>query len=424
MSNLRSAMKLYQENGDPTSSLRECQKVWNQSSPSASVDDGADDKDDNKSAAAASKMNNNDDASSTVDSSAHQLPVSRQHNEAILQNLSAQRQRSRRVRPRPSSFDDKSTTDNIDDNGGDANNNAEDTVKNDEQQKSAEKSNNNDGGDLITVLNNILATLSIKNQHQQMTSPSNKNDHGQQPLNNNEEVQKLIAAYNLSLAQYAQGEYTEALNELGGVLSRWMDVISVVNNKDGSTKEKNGGKSGKEADGENKPMVQFKQKDDNTLLHLPLNSNFVTSIMSILTSATFLFLDCSLNAHAGNGQGLMEAGTNIGDDIDEGEKNEAIEKNVNVQDVLKWVENVILVYAKQRTKSDGDEAMGSGGDDDVLTADEVKFKLHLYKSRVLLQGTRGVSGKQQQQKMDGETRARLARKELKNAMDIYQNKLC
>eukprot|EP00577_Skeletonema_sp_RCC1716_P011570 CAMPEP_0113405182 /NCGR_PEP_ID=MMETSP0013_2-20120614/18811_1 /TAXON_ID=2843 ORGANISM="Skeletonema costatum, Strain 1716" /NCGR_SAMPLE_ID=MMETSP0013_2 /ASSEMBLY_ACC=CAM_ASM_000158 /LENGTH=421 /DNA_ID=CAMNT_0000290883 /DNA_START=87 /DNA_END=1349 /DNA_ORIENTATION=- /assembly_acc=CAM_ASM_000158 len=421
MSNLRSAMKLYQENGDPTSSLRECQKVWNQSSPSASVDDGADDKDD-KSAAAAAKMNNNDDVS-TVDSSTKELPVSRQHNEAILQNLSAQRQRSRRVRPRPSSFDDNSANTN-DDNGGDSNNNAEDTVKNDEQQKSAEKSNNNEGGDLITVLNNILATLSIKN-HQQMTPPSKNDDHGQQPLNNNEEVQKLIAVYNLSLAQYAQGEYTEALNELGGVLSRWMDVISVVNNKDGSAKEKNGGKSGgKEADGENKPMVEFKQKDDNTLLHLPLNSNYVTSIMSILTSATFLFLDCSLNAHAGNGRGLMEAGTNIGDDIDEGEKNAAIEKNVCVQDVLKWVENVILVYAKQQMKSDEDEAMGSGGDDDVLTADEVKFKLHLYKSRVLLQGTRGVSGKQQQQKMDGETRARLARKELKNAMDIYQNKLC
>eukprot|EP00984_Skeletonema_dohrnii_P022839 scaffold11933_cov117-Skeletonema_dohrnii-CCMP3373.AAC.11 len=418
MSNLRSAMKLYQENGDPTSSLRECQKVWNQSSPSASVEDGAD-KDD-KSAAAASKMKNNDEVNNTVGAaspSAQQLPVSRQHNEAILQNLSAQRQRSRRVRPRPSSFDGNSANTN-DDNRVDANNNstADDIVEIDEQQNSAAKSNNG-GGDLITVLNNILTTLSIKN-HQQMTNPPNGNNDGQ-PLNNNEEVQKLIAVYNLSLAQYAQGEYTEALNELGGVLFRWMDVISNVNTKSGDGNTKNGGKNIKESDGENKPMVQFKQKD-GTLLHFPLNSNYVTSIMSILTSATFLFLDCSLNVHAGNGQGLMEAGANNGDDIDEGKNGIK-----SVQDVLKWVENVILVYAKQQINNDEDEGMGSGGDDDVLTADEVKFKLHLYKSRVLLQGTRGVSGKQQQQqKMDGETRARLARKELKNAMDIYQNKLC
>ena len=203
--------------------------------------------------------------------------------------------------------------------------------------------------------------------------------------------------------------------------------------------------------GERIMMVQFKEGEENDIgnntatLLLPLNSTYVMSILSILSRVAFLFLDCLLAMNVGNGRGVLEETllevTLWGDEDHRHHHHHhqggsAVKKSVSVQHVLGWVENVILVYAKQRVKSgggddniDGDgeeeeEGMVCGGDTDVLKADEVKFKLHLYKSRLLLQGTRRGKRPPQQQKMDGETRARLARKELKNAMDIYQNKLC
>jgi hypothetical protein len=49
-------------------------------------------------------------------------------------------------------------------------------------------------------------------------------------------------------------------------------------------------------------------------------------------------------------------------------------------------------------------------------ADELKFRLHLYRSRMLIVGATTAD--------DAVGRTRAARKELKNAMDIYQNRLC
>ena len=457
MSNLRSAMKLYQENGDPISSLREYQKVWNQSAAVAA----------SSSSSATSQNTNEEDNSSSIHPS-----VSRQHNETILQNLAAQRQRSRRVRRRPSSFDDNSSADhnnsnnNIDSATVNDSSNAATSVVDGDGKRGEGQSNvtttavatntvpNETGGDLITVLNNILTSLSVHPKHQRVDSPppppnNTNNSNSNRQLDNTEQIQELITAYNLSLAHYAQGEYTTALHELGGVLSRWMEMVTIVNRKSGgTTKEKNGGKqptiiAATTASTNSKEMIMMMDGDetmvvlqlqyDTSVLHLPLYSNYVTSIMSILTRVTFLYLDCTLNIHVGNGvRGLGTTSNDDDDTIDMGEELRS------VQDVLKWVETVILGYAKQRVikQQHGGEYDGSGGggstandDDEVLMAEEVKFKLHLYKSRVLLQGgtqrgTRSGKQQQQQQTMDGETRARLARKELKNAMDIYQNKLC
>ena len=394
MSNLQTAMKLYQQNGDSTSSLRECQKVWNQSAPNA-----------NEKSTAMNNSNNEKDGKDAA-ASTQQMPLSRQHNEAILQNLAAQRQRSRRVRPRPSSFDgnDKNDNTNNSSGGGDATNNDDD---NDPQPSLAA---DKDGGDLITTLNNILANLSLHNKLVS-TPPSTENGQQQQKqqlFGNDEQVQKLIASYNLSLAHYAQGDYNKALTELSAVLSIWMGALRIEKSSDSN------GSSKKDADGGGSTkfmMVQLNEGSDAT--PLPLDSTFVLSIISILTRATFLYLDCSFTLHAGNGRGVLDDSNN-----DEGGKNQV--ESVTVQSVLEWVENTILVYARERTESV--EEGTSGGDENVVMADEVKFKLHLYKSRLLLQGSGGSSGKQQQSK-DGEARAKLARKELKNAMDIYQNKL-
>jgi tetratricopeptide (TPR) repeat protein len=432
--NLRSAMRLYQENGDPITSLRECQKVWNSS------------------AVAAMKDNTEGGASSTMK---QQWPIPRQHNEAILQNLAAQRQRSRKVRPRPSSFDADSSS--ADDNNND---NAADEKGDEQPQRpsatttatTAGANNNQEETDLITLLNNML-TLSIQ-QHQNSTT-GRGDDSQQQQLDNDQKVQLLITSYNLSLSHYAHGNYTRALQVLGGVFLHWMDSVSIVTNTNTTTtnnngkkvdkKDGSGGKSsnsrGKEGDGGDKQqqqmIVQFNYNDNNstTIHHLPLNSTHVKSILAILTRIAFLLLDCLLNVHVGDGRGVAKDSlleeTLLWDESENGDKVKSVV--LRVQDVLKWVENVILVYAKQRTKhsSSGDEDDEGGmmvsvgennnNNDDVLKPDEVKFKLHLYKSRVLLQGTRDGSSKMTQ---DGETRARLARKELKNAMDIYQNKLC
>jgi hypothetical protein len=61
-------------------------------------------------------------------------------------------------------------------------------------------------------------------------------------------------------------------------------------------------------------------------------------------------------------------------------------------------------------------------------ADELKFRLHLYRSRILFAVGRGgassAAAGDEQRADDADGRTRAARKELKNAMDIYQNRLC
>ena len=238
-------------------------------------------------------------------------------------------------------------------------------------------------------------------------------------------IQLFTTSYNLSLAKYASGKYIEALQVLFVPLVRLMDVVSII---DSSSSGDNGGEG---------MVLQFKEKDNNNngsssnnssskknnkCIQLPLNSPIVKSLLSIMTRATFLLLDCILNTHVGNGRGLEPIEiitTNDDNDIDGGgggDKTRVKEGSVSVNDILDWVEDTILVYGRQQQKQH------QPLDDEILKADEVKFKLHLYRSRVLLQGTWGCHDNKIT--LDGETRAKLARKELKNAMDIYQNKLC
>ena len=232
---LRSAMKLYEENGDPTSSLRECQRVWSSSNDSSGLTKSVDD--------------NADNVKKSAEEEDEEVPLSRRHNEAILSSLSSQqrqlRQRSRRVRPRPSSFDDddNDATDNHD--------GAAAEKKNDDQKLSSKDDDDNNNTtedeeeDLISVLSKMW-TLSI---HQVSTSTAtaaanviepqkycnlftsmDNNNNSSNMINNEYEQQRIqlfTTSYNLCLAKYASGKYIEALQVLFVPLVRLMDVVSI-----------------------------------------------------------------------------------------------------------------------------------------------------------------------------------------------------
>ena len=447
---LRSAMKLYEENGDPTSSLRKCQRVWSSNSNTSSaltksVDDNS----------------NTDNVKKSAKEEDEEVPLSRRHNEAILSSLSSQqrqlRQRSRRVRPRPSSFDD-------DEEDGATNNNTIAAEKKNDDTKLASTGDNNNNNtedeeeeeeDLISLLRKMW-TLSIQqvststaaaavfiepqkycNLFTSMAMDNNSNNNsnsGNNMINNEYEHQRIqlfTTSYNLSLAKYASGKYIEVLHILLVPLVTLMDVVGITTPIDSSSSSGDNNDNG----GGEGMVLQFKEKDNNNngsssnnssskknnkCIQLPLNSPIVKSLLSIMTRATFLLLDCILNTHVGNGRGLepIEIITTNDDNVDGndgGDKTKVKEGSVSVNDILDWIEDTILVYGKQQQQQQPQ-------DDEILKADEVKFKLHLYRSRVLLQGTRGCNDNKIT--LDGETRAKLARKELKNAMDIYQNKLC
>lgn len=415
-SRLLSAIKLYEENGDPISSLRDCQLLWKDPPP------------------------HYDDCNNDTKSEAAEGIISR-HNRAVLEQLSLQRQR---VRPRPCSFDDDSDKTGAVDNHFLCD-------------------NSGDGGDnLINLLKSIANALSI---------PLKGNNCDNIVLCPTQTMQAFIASYNLSLSLYARGNYRMAMQHvimLGGHLFDLMDGIAIIgrgcnnyynkddaegnyHDDDGMEKKNENASGGVNHDA---MMVQFKD------VIFPLHSKYVASIFSIMSRALFLLLDCIFTIHGGDAfsggrgsnddddgqQSIDEVGMlllsldNHQDKVNNKEEEEegAEQKKRrwrSVNDILDWIEDTILVYAKHRQEEEEEEDgkkkktlvglnndcnNGGGGEKyDVLKADEIKFKLHLYRSRVLLQSMTTST-----KKATGEMRAKLARKELKNAMDIYQNKLC
>jgi hypothetical protein len=135
------------------------------------------------------------------------------------------------------------------------------------------------------------------------------------------------------------------------------------------------------------------------------------------TRMAFLIMDCHLALHSGDGRGLGPI-TNK----DQYDNNGDI--SIQMEDILLWIENNPLYVTSK--KGNGSGGSGGGGGSvhyEWFQHDELKFRLHLYRSRMLFAGTSSSTTRDDDDGNDMNSRMRISRKELKNAMDIYQNKL-
>ncbi|KAL9182082.1 hypothetical protein ACHAXT_012425 [Thalassiosira profunda] len=187
----------------------------------------------------------------------------------------------------------------------------------------------------------------------------------------------LVGLYNICLSHYAAGRYGEALDAILGPFLTAMKTIVV----DDEGVKLNVGDEAVQADatGALSPVAY----------------------LAVTTRIAFLLLDCQLALDGGKGMGIGLIVANKGED----------EVSISADKVLVWVEkNALALTAK------GDDVLGREGYE-TMKHEELKFRLHLYRSRMLFAGNK-ESGE------DLEQRSRTARKELKNAMDIFQNVLC
>jgi hypothetical protein len=176
---------------------------------------------------------------------------------------------------------------------------------------------------------------------------------------------QLVVTYNLGLVHYSSGKTDEALN---AVLPYLHKIIS-----------------------------HKAEDDDNT---------YATGLMAVAVRIAFLVLDCIVRKHDGDGLGILPLRFTL-DEKD---------MNLDPQDILIWLEKNAI------------QSTGEAGDvcSTAINKDELKFRVHLYKSKLLFIGTNTNSNTASAtKKVDNDlaTRTRISRKELKSAMDLYQNKL-
>ena len=126
------------------------------------------------------------------------------------------------------------------------------------------------------------------------------------------------------------------------------------------------------------------------------NPNFVMLVVRFL----FLILDCIIRKHGGDGVGVRPL---------------VFEQN---KEMITLTPDEIITWMEQKVLS----SQNNGMMDSIWNKDELKFRLHLYKSKLLFLGTHNTSTHDADND-NFATRTRLSRKELKSAMDVHQNKL-
>lgn len=285
--------------------------------------------------------------------------LSRLHNEVVLGYLSLiQSRRSRLVRPRP----------------------------NDDERDADDNNHNNlmgEGENLAGILSSMLAvSKDAKGDDDQAQRVKLS---GYQLLLG--EYNQLVGLHNVCLSHYANGNYQEGLD---ATLSPFIDAMKSI-----------------KVDSEG--VKVNRREDTNTTAA----ANGTTSIgyLAMTTRIAFLILDCQFSLNGGNGTGLGPIVANkYGDD----------RVNITTEDILSWIEKTALsIYTSKGEDAIVDSRLLERYDS--LKYDELKFRLHLYRSRMLFLGNKDGGGGRVD---DLETRTRVSRKELKNAMDIYNNKLC
>ena len=430
---LEAAARLYERDGDATASLNACRLLWNENDrtpPSTANADSADEA----------------DSKSTAEATATTTPLSRRHNQVVLDHLSsiAWKNRRRRIRRRPSW---PSSLGEDDGEGGAAAASdaaAKNSVDNAATKADEQRKKITDGGkatNLTEILASVLAeqTGDIRHNYDEGNASRRKNspsvattdaieaverqqedeDKEEDPV---ERYNKLVGMYNLCLSHYAEGSYEEALTAVMDPFTSAMRSIKIIdNNAEGEAKVALVKGMGNEEGGNHDGTPPLAEEENQSTF-------FSTGYLIVTTRIAFLVLDCyfaRLAAHAQAGVGSGGAG--------------AVTPAVaTAEEVLAWIESNMLSFAAKFAAPPVKGSEGEDGDGGVareeshsileqlessdMKHDELRFRLHLYRSRMLLlrhdpKNTKGDSI------TDLETRTRLSRKELKNAMDIYQNKL-
>ena len=141
----------------------------------------------------------------------------------------------------------------------------------------------------------------------------------------------------------------------------------------------------------------------------------------LVVRMVFLTLDTILRKHEGNGVGVRPIifATLHHDNNKEGEEAVSVTTtSLTPQEIIHWMETCVLSAIKHSDNTTTDSSVW-------INQDELKFRLHLYKSKLLFLGTsRDDNNDASSSSSDNiATRTRLSRKELKSAMDLHQNKL-
>ena len=192
----------------------------------------------------------------------------------------------------------------------------------------------------------------------------------------------LVLMHNKCLQNYANGKYREA--QLGALTSFIMGSTSIKVDSNG--------------------LVEITHLSDN-IPSEKKNTAQTLGLLFLTTRLGFLLMDCHLALHSGDGSSVGRLSPITNADI-----------TIQMEDILLWIEkNSLFVTSKL-----GD-SVRSGGYYEWFQHDELKFRLHLYRSRMLFAG--GSSSCDDDDENELNDRLRVSRKELKNAMDIYQNKL-
>ena len=220
------------------------------------------------------------------------------------------------------------------------------------------------GGGTTTTLADILSSIILREE-----GGEEDGDYCGTPLAGR--LDRLVGIHNLGLSRYASGYHAAALDAVLPPLSHL--------------------------------VVARRRGDDDS-----------RAARDVASRIAFLALDCHLALHGGD-SGLGLPPTMKGGGVE-----------VDVDGLLAWIERGTDEDAASSAVDAHPSSSSPSSGQHV--ADELKFRLHLYRSRILFAVGRGgassAAAGDEQRADDADGRTRAARKELKNAMDIYQNRLC
>mmetsp|Transcript_17341 Transcript_17341/g.38374 ORF Transcript_17341/g.38374 Transcript_17341/m.38374 type:complete len:726 (+) Transcript_17341:129-2306(+) len=236
-----------------------------------------------------------------------------------------------------------------------------------EDEKTGDKPTENDAVEDTRMLTERLASISKRSALKAQNEVDKVKN----------EINTVISMYNTALSQYATCDYRKAIRTM---LDSDLDGIARIKLDEGRIQ-----------------LIEMKGAANiDERQHLALT----VAYLDICARLVFLLMDCQLRIGEGSGTGVPDMEATNGESF-------------SIEEKVRWLEASVLNV----TKNPSELLKEALSHHESLRHDEVKFRLHVYRSRLLFEGT-------QSETRDLETRAKTARKELKNAMDTYQNKLC
>ena len=206
-------------------------------------------------------------------------------------------------------------------------------------------------------------------------------------------AEQWVAAHNASLALLSSGRHVAAAETLAPLLVRALDRINDRSNE-----------------GEADPLCPPHGED--TATDVPAEED------AVQCRCVFLLLDSLLAQSRGDALGLPASNvkaSNPGEHALAGSTAKGGITPITVDQLLSWVE--LYINRLEHCVAEG----GPGGGNSIGSVTELRFRLHLFKSRALF--LRHPPNDDTYGGMKHDVKTRQARKELKSAMEIYQHKL-